>query len=219
MSRLPQRLGRKQAPIWLWAYAVAVVIEMALNLVFRPGPLFLVPFLLISPLVAWMVLRGGRVAWCWAIVVEAVGVADLAWGQPLWSAALSALLLACLLAPSSRAYVWREAIVRRQSLAAGERWRARIASGVLWEEVWSWLGSRVIDWSFIARLFLFVLLLMPVDGILRGTRDDGWAMAVLYRVVSISGGLALILLMVLLIAMGIRALARLTTGGLESLRR
>jgi hypothetical protein len=55
-----------------------------------------------------------------AVFFEAVGVAGLAWGEPLWAIALSALLLACVLAPYSRAYVWREAIDRRQILAAGE---------------------------------------------------------------------------------------------------
>lgn len=123
-TRLPLRLGRKQALIWLWGYAVAAAIEAVLNLVFFTGPLFLVPFILIPALVAWLVLRGGRVAWCWATAVEG-SVAGLAWGEPWWSVALSSLLLAFLLAPSSRAYVWREAIFRRQSLTAEEGWGAK----------------------------------------------------------------------------------------------
>ncbi|MGE5603371.1 MAG: hypothetical protein ACM30E_09985 [Nitrososphaerales archaeon] len=208
-KRVPVRLGRKQAPIWLWAYAVAVVVETALRVALHPLPLFLVPFVLVSPLVAWLVLRGGRVAWCWTIAVEGLGVAGLAWGEPWWSAALSAVLLACLLAPASRAYVWREAMVRRQSLAASEGWGARISSGALWDEVWSWVGGHVLNWEFIGRLFVATLLLVPVVAVLSSARDDGGAMAVLYRVVAISFRLALMSLMVLLIAMGIRALTRL----------
>lgn len=214
-KRVPARLGRKQAPIWLWAYAVAVVVETALRVALHPLPLFLVPFALVSPLVAWLVLRGGRVAWCWAIAVEGLGVAGLAWGEPWWSAALSAVLLACLLAPASRAYVWREAMVRRQSLAVPEGWGARIASGALWDEVWSWVGGHVLNWNFIRRFFVATLLLVPVVAVLSGARDDGGAMAVLYRVVAISFRLALVSLMVLLIAMGIRALVRLVQPKLE----
>lgn len=210
--RFPKPLGRKQAPIWLWVYAAAVVVDTARILVAHEVPLFLAPFFLISPLVAWLVLRGGRVAWCLAVAFEGVGVAGLAWGEPLWSVALSAVLLACLLAPSSRAYVWREAIARRRAVTAGEGlygWGVRITSGVLWEEIWSWVGRRALNWEFVGRLFLGTLLVLPVHVLLFGARDDGWAMAVLYRVVAIPFRLAQLSLVILLIAMGIRALARL----------
>jgi hypothetical protein len=172
-------------------------------------PIF-VPLLVLAVVFSWLVLRGGRVIWCFMVIAGVVSIAGLAWGESVWTAALAALQLPLLLAPSSWAYVWRESPRRRARIVEDEAYglAARAASGVLWEEIWSSIGARAANWRFIGRLALFVLAMMVVDGWLYSARDDGWALAALDRAVGVLEGLSLLLLIILLIAAGVSWMAR-----------
>lgn len=207
---LKRRVANRRAPIWLWLFAVVSVGTVVTHAVLRGFDLVFVPFLALAVLISWLVLRGGRVIWCFVVLSGLLGIAGLAWGEPAWRAALAALQLALLLAPSSRAYVWRES-PRRRAQIAGEGAHGpatRAAAGVLWEEFWSWVSDRLVNWKFIGRLALFFLAMMLVDGQLYSVRDDGWALAVLYGTVALLEVLSLLLLIGLLIAIGISWMTR-----------
>lgn len=140
------------------------------------------------------------------------GIIGGAWGEPVWKA-LVALQIAFLLAPSSLAYVWQESSRRRALRAAGDEaygLAARAATGVLWEEIWSWIGERAVNWRFIGRLTVFVLAMVPLDeaAYAHKWRDDGWAAAVAARTISVVGGVAELTLLCLLIAAGVRWVVR-----------
>lgn len=215
MSKGPRRLGRKQAPIWLWAFAVLTVGQAIVATIGR-GPLS--PFLFFLGfefIFVWLVLRGVRVVWCFAVLGEAVGVIGPAWGEPAWAAALSALGLALLFVPASRTYVWQESRLRRQVaiVEAGAYGLAtRVATGLLWEEMWEWVGTRAVNWRFIGKVALFYVLTIPLVSLLAGAREgsghESLVIAVLWRVVWIPHNLALLTLFFLFIAAVIRALAR-----------
>lgn len=207
---LRRRVASRRAPIWLWLFAAVSVGTVVASTVWGGFTPFFAPILAFAVVFSWLILRGGRVVWCFAVLSGLVGVVGLAWGEPVWRAALAALQLALLLAPSSWAYVWHES-PRRRALSAEEEadgFAARAASGVLWGEIWAWVGDRAVNWKFIGRLALFFLAMTVVSGWLHSVRDDGWVLAVLYRVAAILQVSALLLLIGLLIAVGVNWMAR-----------
>src|SRR5215469_12554051 len=98
-----------QPPLWLWIYVVISIaqtgVAMALHGVSTVGLLFL-PF---GILLLWLLLRGGRVIWCFSVGCEVFAVIGVGWGDSVWWAPGAAVGLALLLAPASRRYVWKEA--------------------------------------------------------------------------------------------------------------
>lgn len=210
-KRLEKRFGRKGAPALLWAYAALAVGESAVRTIIAgPSALFL-GFLAVGILLVWLLLRGGRAVWCFAVLSEVVVVVGLAWGNPAWSAGLSLLALALLCAPASRAYVWRESMLRRQGEPAGGL-VARLSSGVLGEQMWRWIGAKVLRWAFIGWLALFWVLTLVVLGVIgsaeTGSSHDGLVLDVLSGVIRTLHVLALLAMVFLPIVIGIRALVR-----------
>lgn len=207
---LKRRVAGRRAPVWLWLFAVVSVGTVVTHAVLRGFDLIFVPLLALAVLISWLVLRGGRVIWCFVVFSGLLGIAGLAWGEPVWAAALAALQLALLLAPPSWAYVWRESPRRRAQIASegAHGPAARAAAGVLWEEFWSWVGDRLVNWKFIGRLALFFLAMTVVSGALYSARDDSWVLAVLDRTGAALEILSLFLLIGLLIAIGISWMTR-----------
>lgn len=71
-----------------------------------PAGRFVAAFLLsLIPFV--FVLRGSRVAWVVLLAVEAAALIFNLVAGPRWVVPVEAILIALLLAPSSRAFVWR----------------------------------------------------------------------------------------------------------------
>lgn len=189
-----KRLGRKQAPVWLWLYAVLTVVQP----LGRAVALGLSPQLLIafgfSIVFAWLLLRGGRVMWCIALCGQVLELVEPVWGKPVWWAGIALLGLLLLLAPASRAYVWRESKLRRK------------------ERLWPWIGRRVVNWTFIGWLALFSFVTIMASGLLRemrkGSGHDSLVLSVAGGIISTLSVLALFALICLLIAAGIRALIK-----------
>lgn len=209
-------------PRWLWIYAIVSVLESIVGIVLRWQHPLAALSLVFAILFAWLLLRGGRVIWCLAVLGEVLVLVGVAWGQPVWKAAIAPVQLALLLAPSSRRYVWEEARLRRSLAAAdGESYGivARVASGVLWEEMWTWIGDHAVNWKFIGRLFVAILLASVVSAALRADRHDSLFVAVPYRVAHMVGVLGIPLLLALLIAIGVRALVRRFSRGPGGLPR
>jgi hypothetical protein len=172
------------------------------------GSVALLPF---TFLLQWLLLRGGRVVWWFLIASDVLGVIGVAWGESVWWAVAAGVGLPLLLAPASRRYVWKEATLRRTQAAANQvayGWGARLRSGLLWQEMWSWIGERVVNWKFIGRLALVVVAAYMISGSFFAFRHDGLLVGVPWRIADVIGGLGLILLLCLLIAIGIRTLAR-----------
>jgi hypothetical protein len=103
-------LGRppREIPILLWVYVVvSIPFSIALAIVSSSNPVFIVIGPLFSIVVALFVLRGSRVAWLLVIAGSAITLVNFPFGSESWWSLLLPLLGAvCLLAPSSRAYVW-----------------------------------------------------------------------------------------------------------------
>lgn len=71
-----------------------------------PAGRFVAAFVLtLIPLV--FVLRGSRIAWIVLLAVEVAALIFNLLAGPRWVVAVEAILIALLLAPSSRAFVWR----------------------------------------------------------------------------------------------------------------
>lgn len=221
-SRLAPRLRRivrKQAPLALWAYAVWTVGGSAITSLFT-GRYVVVALLLLvlAALISWLVLRGGRIIWSFAVLSQILSVVGIAWGESWWIAGLSVIGLVLLVAPSSRAYIWHEAKLRRQRDMEEQGltgWVHRISTGVLWEEAWSWISDRVLNWRFVGLLSLFLLLTAFVDGMFFEARDDGWGFAAIERIAGDLSFLALLGLLLLLPVLTIRTLARRAHGKIE----
>ena len=103
----------------------------------RPPALWLYPVLLLQPFVvvtargeanatvagafvlafsvAFLVWRGNRAAWVLAALLQVGVVAGSAFDPrpPMWAFVLNLVALACLMAPSTRRYVWRGGRGRR----------------------------------------------------------------------------------------------------------
>jgi hypothetical protein len=88
--------------------AVAVMIGGQLAWFFsHPISVIGVIILVAVGVLSWFLLRGNKIAWTLAMlsgVTQLVG--PLAWDQPAWFAGSGAILLVCLLYPSSRVFVW-----------------------------------------------------------------------------------------------------------------
>lgn len=208
----------RRAPLWLWVFAVTSVLEAIVAVAIRgPRPLAALLSLFLAFLFAWLLLRGGRVIWCLMALGGVFAVVSVAWGEPVWKGAISLFQLALLLAPSSRRYVWKEAVLRRSLAAAdgeADGLAARAASGLLGEEMWSWIDRRLVNWTFVSGVFLFAVAVEVAAGVFHGDRHDTLVM-VLWRITHVAGTVGFFLLLVLLIAIGVRALARHIGRGAE----
>ncbi|HKB50386.1 MAG TPA: hypothetical protein VKC63_03025 [Solirubrobacterales bacterium] len=110
----------RTTPAWLWIAAAAMVAQDLAAFIVSPITALSAGLLCVTVLLAWLLLRGSRVAWVLSVFSAAAQLAaPLTLNQPLWLAGPAVIFLACLLVPSSRAFVWGE----RQQQASGS-WRS-----------------------------------------------------------------------------------------------
>lgn len=103
-----------RAPIWLWVAAATLVGLEFIGLLFRPVTAFGMASFAGIVLLAWLLLRGSRVIWVLAVAATAAElVLSLIVEEPLWLGGIAGIRLGCLLAPSSRAFVWAAQSQRR----------------------------------------------------------------------------------------------------------
>jgi hypothetical protein len=170
----------------------------------------------IGVLVAWFVLRGSRVAWILALLTAAAQLSNLiAMSQPVWTAITSAVILACLLVPSSRKYVWANKAGRQLT-----PWRAGVQQtyarcldmGYGWAARLPGMGAAVEDEAaakspsrrrLVVLLVVWVLVFLPLVGALdklhNGAARGNEIVDVLWHVLWIVWNLVLLALIALLV--------------------
>lgn len=211
MHALFRRSTDGHPPVWLWIFVVVSIAQTGVAMSLHGVSTISLALLPLNALFLWMLLRGGRVIWCLSVAGEVITVIGVAWGESVWAVGVAAAGLALLLAPASRSYVWQETPLRRSRAMANEEargWGAKVASGALWKETWSWVRDRLVNWGFIGRLAVVVFTAELISGALDSARHHSLLVAVPWWVVDVVGGLGLILLLCLLIAAGVRVIAR-----------
>jgi hypothetical protein len=103
-----EMFARQQVPKWLVVAAVVMVGARAVSLIVAQDAVPKAISLAAAVIVAAFLLRGSRVAWVLALVASislltGPVVLDLSW----WLAGTAVIVIAGLLAPSSRIYVWQ----------------------------------------------------------------------------------------------------------------
>lgn len=204
--------GKTRAPLWLRAATTVVVVESIAQFVFFPAAVLGAVTLSASILVAYFLLRGSRVAWV-IIVFSATAqvAAPVATSQPVWYGVAGAILLACLLVPTSRRYVWAER--PRQRRPTGQRAYARlIDSAYTLVGRLPGMGTALRDdvaakfpspRGLVLLLIVWILVFLPLVGALNnlrhGSAQGNELVDVLWHVLWIVWNLVLFSLIALLV--------------------
>ena len=193
----------KRPPVWLSIGATAMVAQDLTFFIINPITAFSTIALTFAVLLAWLLLRGSRVAWVFAVFSAAAQlVAPLTMAQSVWLAGTGAILLACLLAPSSRTFIWAKRTQKTQHPwhAAMERLYGRFlatAYALITRIPWVDKAGRGM---LIGLLAACVVVLLPLDGTLRnlhhGSGSGSAFVDVFYRIVSFADGLAQVALVI-----------------------
>jgi hypothetical protein len=104
------RIGAKETPPTLWAYAAVAVVSALIAFVRTVGshPAAVIFVSLGVLIFVVLVLRGGRVVWCLVVASNAFGIlSSIVSPQPWWTTVFEVVALACLLAPASWRFIWR----------------------------------------------------------------------------------------------------------------
>jgi hypothetical protein len=214
-----------RTPVWLRIAAAAMVAQDLTAFILYPITALSAVLLGVTVLLAWLLLRGSRVAWMLSVFSAATQlIAPLTMNQPIWFAGVAAVLLACLLAPPSRAFVWE-----RQERTGGS-WRSTAQQmygkfltfiyGLIARVPWPGEGSaneegtvdRPGHGKLIGLLVICVVILVPLDNALhnfhQGSGSGSVIVDVLWRVVSVGDGLAQLALIALLVMAAYRYVTR-----------
>jgi hypothetical protein len=209
-------------PTWLRVAAVAIVGQDVAALLTSPITGVSIAWLLIGVFLAWFLLRGSRVAWVLAALSAAAQIsAPLTLNGSAWLAVTAIIVLACLLAPSSRNAVWSE-----------RQWPVSDLRDSEWA-VFGWLahqadklatrGATPGRGKVLLVLALCIAVLYPLVGALsnfhEGSAHGSVIVDVLWRVVWIGFSLLELALILLLIATVSRYGSRLTRGRKSSAAR
>jgi hypothetical protein len=164
-------------------------------------------------LLAWLLLRGSRVAWVLAILVAASQLTTLlTLGESVWFAAPGAATLLCLLVPSSRAFVWegkqRETRNVNSSGSVTQRMYDKFLSVVYGLLERAPAIERPIRGKYIILLIIGLLIAAPLVGALdnfhHGSARGNVLIDILWRVVWISFSLAQLAAIILIVIAGAR---------------
>lgn len=193
-------------PGWLRIAAAVVVGETLVRLIADPSAPFRVAAVGVAVLLAWLLLRGSRVAWVLVAFGSAAQFAtSFTMDQPMWFGGFAAVVLICLLAPSSRRFVWtdRDRQAGGPLRPAAQRSYSRLL--VLPYNVESRVvekGTALVNRKVIARLAVWVALLILLAGALSvwhdGSGRDNVIVFVLWKVTWIWLTLAQVALIALL---------------------
>jgi hypothetical protein len=97
----------QRTPTWLRIAAAMMAAEHLALFISPPVNALSGVSLVGALLVAWFLLRGSRVAWVLAIFWAASDLlAPFMTSEPVWLAGTAAIVLACLLTPPARGFVW-----------------------------------------------------------------------------------------------------------------
>jgi hypothetical protein len=171
---------------WLRIAAAVLIGEQLAWFVLHPITALGSVFLGLVVLLVWQLLLGSRIAWVIAAFL-AVGqlTAPLTLGGSVWSAALAALVLTCLLIPSSRAFVWAEKLQMSRDSNSPRSAVQRIYRRLL-ALVYRWVPRLVKSFhgKFTLLLVACVLVLRPLVGALEDFHHGSGHGSVLVDVLS-----------------------------------
>lgn len=200
----------ERIPAWLRIAAAMMVGEHLAVFITRPITALSAVSLGVTVLLAWFLLQGSRVAWVLAFLSAIAGLtAPFTLDQPVWLVVTGVIILGCLLASSSREFVWAES---RRRPSGSWRSAAKRADNRILAVAYAWLARMATPggWSsrkeghgkLIAVLAVCVVLLVPVVGAVyqlhHGSGRGSVFVDVLWRVVWIGSSLARVALIALL---------------------
>jgi hypothetical protein len=209
-------MTRTTRPVWLLIAAAVLVGEQFTWLVIHSINVLGVASLGVLVLLVWQLILGSRVAWVLGILVAASQLTTpLTLEESVWFAAPGAVTLICLLAPSSRAFVWRGK--HRGS-------RAVDSSGSVVQRLYDKFLSvtygllerapsvdRFVRGKYILFLVIGLLIAAPLVGVLdnfhHGSARGNIPIDILWRVVWISFSLAQLAALILIVVAGTRFLS------------
>lgn len=210
-----------RAPRWLQIAAAVMVGERVLVLISVEHLLLNAVGLLVAVVVAWFLLRGSRVAWVFALIMSVSQLtAPLAFDSSWWIAGAAAIVLAGLLIPSSRDFVWRQKhpgpkgrlpldeLGRQSKLADMPYELAGRVAGLTagWSKEMKAADKPRPYGKQILILAIGVFILIPLVGVLyrfhHGSGSGSIAVDVLWRVVWIVYTLVRLALIVLVVIAG-----------------
>lgn len=203
-------------PVWLPIAAAVLVGGQFAWFVIHSINVLGVVSLGVLALLAWQLILGSRVAWVFGALVAASQLTTpLTLGESVWFAAPGVVTLICLLAPSSRAFVWggkqRESRVVSSSGSVTQRLYDKFLSVVygLLERAPS--VDRFIRGKYILFLVIGLLIAAPLVGVLdkyhHGSAQGNVLIDILWRVVWISFSLAQLAALILIVVAGARFLS------------
>jgi hypothetical protein len=207
---------------WLRIAAAVLVGQQLAWFLLRPITVLGSVSLGLVVLLACLLLLGSRVAWVLAgFLAVSQLTAPFTLGEPIWFAALAAVVLAGLLAPSSWAFIWTE----RKRRASGLSWRKK--SDRMYGRLLALADStlrRLPPWisrgKLIVLLVVGVLIARPLVGALydfhHGSARGNLLIDVVWRVVWIGYSLAELAAIVLVVMTAYRYLTRRIGGGSRS---
>jgi hypothetical protein len=226
-----------RTPTWLRIAAAVIVAQDVVALLVSSITGVGVAWVAVGVLLAWFLLRGSRVAWVFAVFSAAAQLsAPLTLNGPVWLAVTAMIVLACLLAPSSRSFVWadgqrpasgpwRSAAQRiyRRFLALAYNLAVRVpllGGGPANEKEGVPRPSRG---KLILTLALSVVVLYPLVGALSNFHDGSARgsiiVDVLWRVVWIGFTFLRLALIILLVAAASHYASKVTQGRKSSTAR
>lgn len=164
-------IQRKWGPPWLFVGAMIMVAQDLVFFVLAPLTALSAVGLAVGMAIVWFLLHGSRVAWVFATLSAAIQLfGPLTMGQSVWVASVGAVILPCLLAPSSRTFVWTQGPQRppHRVHATVERPYGQLLELVtrLVTRVSTAMGSPSRG-VFLSLLATLVIVLLPLDGVLR----------------------------------------------------
>ena len=201
------RMGR--APAWLWIAAATLIAHGVEALLRHPSGVIWIVSLCVAVVLSWLLLHASRTAWVLILVVSVSQlITPFATDGPLWIVALAAVRLVCLLAPSSRDFIWsvRESIEpSSRERVTPSRWHSisllALTPSTELGTVGDLVKQKALDNKFLVRLAIVVVVLMltltPLYEAQQGFGRDSVVVDVVWIVAWVSFNFAFLALIVL----------------------